>query len=101
MQSFALATLALDGRDQAAVVVDDRYYRLDRLFRDVPAAGLRELMGNWHELIEQISPLVPSLVDERSGHEALVPEPNIVAPLRYPNKLICVQRGSDEILDAS
>lgn len=90
MQSFALATLALDGRDQAAVVVDGQYYRLDRLIRDVPAAGLRELMDNWDGLIERLSTLVKSLIGERPRHDALVSDPNIVAPLRYPNKLICV-----------
>jgi len=90
MQSFALATLALDGRDQAAVVVVGRYYRLDRLIPDLPAVGLRALMDNWDGLIERLSPLVKSLAGNGAANAALVPEPNIVAPLRYPNKLVCV-----------
>lgn len=90
MQSFALATLTLDGRDQAAVVVDGRYYRLDRLIPDLPAVGLRALMDNWDGLIERLSPLVKSLAGDGAGNAALVPEPNIVAPVRYPNKLVCV-----------
>jgi 2-keto-4-pentenoate hydratase/2-oxohepta-3-ene-1,7-dioic acid hydratase in catechol pathway len=90
MLPFSLATLALDGRDQAAVVVDGRHYRLDRLIHAMPAVGLRGLMNDWDGLIERLSSLVKSLAGDRSRDEAFVPEPSILAPLRYPNKLICV-----------
>src|SRR6202022_1342006 len=94
MQSFALATLTLDGRDQAAVVVDGRYYRLDRLVPDLPAVGLRALMDNWDGLIERLSPLVKSLAGDGAGNAALVPEPNLGGRVRHRNKRESVGAGT-------
>lgn len=86
MKEFSLATLDTDDGERAAVLVDGRYYRLDRLLPDLPATGLRPLLEEWDRLLERTMRIVGSPLNPA----AAVAQPEILAPLRYPNKLICV-----------
>jgi 2-keto-4-pentenoate hydratase/2-oxohepta-3-ene-1,7-dioic acid hydratase in catechol pathway len=47
-------------------------------------------MDDWDGLLARIEPLLAQLGEDRGTCGAYVAEPRIVAPLRYPNKLVCV-----------
>ena len=87
--TFALGTIALDGHDVAALAIDDRTYRLGVLYPDLPKGGLRALVADWDALNARIAADAARLSDG-SPAAAIVEHPVWLAPLRYPNKQVCV-----------
>jgi 2-keto-4-pentenoate hydratase/2-oxohepta-3-ene-1,7-dioic acid hydratase in catechol pathway len=90
MTSYAFATIATNDGDRATVVVDGRHYRLDRLLKGGPVGGLRLWLDRWEELLERIDPLVETLGIDGAAHPAAVDNPKLLAPIRFPNKMVCV-----------
>lgn len=88
MQRYALATIAIDQGDGAALVVDGSYYRLDRLDDTLPSGGVRALLEDWPNMVGRLDALAASLTTG-DGSPAYVPAPIVLAPIRYPNKLLC------------
>jgi 2-keto-4-pentenoate hydratase/2-oxohepta-3-ene-1,7-dioic acid hydratase in catechol pathway len=89
MTSFSLATISTPDGDRATLVVNQRHYRLDRLSPDAPATGLRPLMEDWDGLMARASALA-GLIASGGGEHAHVAAPSLLAPLRFPDKLVCV-----------
>ena len=90
MTQFSFATVNLEDGERAAVVLGGRYFRLDRVIPDLPAVGLRSLMERWDDLVERTSQLAAEPAAAASLEPAALPMPKVLAPLRFPNKLICV-----------
>ena len=44
---YRLATIATDDGERAAVELDGRFHRLDRLVPALPPVGLRPLLDDW------------------------------------------------------
>lgn len=89
MTEFAFANLATPAGDRAAIVVDGRHYRLDRLDIGLPGTGLRALMGDWDGLFAKAAAVASHLAGS-GKHAAFVVDPVITAPIRFPDKLVCV-----------
>lgn len=85
MPEFALANLATEDGERAALVAGGRVYRLDRLGAGFPACGLRALMDDWDAVLARCA----ALADDPAAN-ALVEHPRYEAPIRFPNKLVCV-----------
>ena len=86
---FSFGTIATPDGERAALVASDGVYRLDRLFPDLPATGLRGLLDAWDQLMARVDAL-GSHVDGAVWVGARVDHPEMLAPVRFPNKLICV-----------
>ncbi len=87
---FSLGTIGIDGSEYAALFVADRTFRLDRLLPGSPSGGLRALMGDWDGLIARIETLAPRFARDAFPDDALVASPQVLTPIRFPNKLVCV-----------
>ena len=88
--NFALGTIALAGDDIAALAIGDRTYRLDTLYPDLPRGGLRALVSDWDALNARIRADADRLAAPAGPDAAIVENPVWLAPLRYPNKQVCV-----------
>jgi 2-keto-4-pentenoate hydratase/2-oxohepta-3-ene-1,7-dioic acid hydratase in catechol pathway len=86
MKEFSFATIDIGDAERAALLVNGHCYRLDRLMPDLPATGLRPLLEKWDWLVERTARLLESPLDPA----ATVLAPRLLAPLRYPSKLVCV-----------
>jgi 2-keto-4-pentenoate hydratase/2-oxohepta-3-ene-1,7-dioic acid hydratase in catechol pathway len=86
MNEFSFANIGTPAGERAALVVDGRYYRLDRLIPDWPPTGLRPMLDRWEEVLERTRAVLVAGPDP--GAE--VAQPHLLAPLRFPNKLVCV-----------
>src|SRR4029453_17025642 len=90
MTVFTLANIATDEGDRAAIVVADRCYRADRLPATLPQGGLIELVRDWDASLAALQTLAGSLDRRGAAPGAWVQRPNVVAPIRFPDKLVCV-----------
>lgn len=86
--NYAFANLETDEGDRAAVVADGRTFRLDRA--GMPPVGLRALMDDWSGLVAAAEAALPELRRAGDGSPAFVANPKYAAPIRFPNKLVCV-----------
>lgn len=89
MTQFAFANLDTPDGERASLVVAGAHYRLDKLTKDLPATGLRPLCDDWEALLARAAPLAEAIVGGE-GEGALVSAPRVLAPLRFPDKLVCV-----------
>jgi 2-keto-4-pentenoate hydratase/2-oxohepta-3-ene-1,7-dioic acid hydratase in catechol pathway len=87
---FALANVAAEDGDRAAIVVAGHHYRLDRLSADLPRAGLLALVQDWDASMRMLAPLAESLEAAGDAPDAFMSTPRLLAPIRFPSKLICV-----------
>ncbi|ODU69232.1 MAG: hypothetical protein ABT11_13310 [Novosphingobium sp. SCN 66-18] len=83
---YALGTVLLESRPVAALAAQNGWWRLDRVVADVPEGGLRAVMPDWSRLIDALD----HLPDEPLPAAARIDHPMVLAPLLYPNKLVCV-----------
>jgi 2-keto-4-pentenoate hydratase/2-oxohepta-3-ene-1,7-dioic acid hydratase in catechol pathway len=90
MTRFALANIATDDGDRAAIVVAARHYRLDRLSAELPRGGPIELLKAWDASIARLQSLAKSLELASGPSDAFIARPHVLAPIRFPDKLICV-----------
>jgi 2-keto-4-pentenoate hydratase/2-oxohepta-3-ene-1,7-dioic acid hydratase in catechol pathway len=87
---FALATVATEDGDRAAMIVAGHCYRLDRADAGLPAAGVVALLERWDASMATLQHLAGRLANEGEGCAAYVATPRLLAPIRFPAKLICV-----------
>lgn len=87
MTGFSLATVAQPSGDEAALVVDQAFYSLARL--GLPNSGLRSLMDDWDALLKFASTRCVAIASGQHA-ETRIAKPQLLAPLRFPNKLVCV-----------
>lgn len=90
MTKFSLANVATDDGDRATIVIAARHYRLDRLCTDLPRGGLIELLRTWDASAAKLQSLAKSLELAGASSDALIERPQVLAPVRFPDKLICV-----------
>ena len=90
MTRYTLANIATDDGDRAALVVAGRCYRLDRLSATLPRGGLIELVRDWDASLAALEALTHSLERSAAPPGALVERPRLLAPIRFPDKLVCV-----------
>lgn len=90
MTKFALANVATDAGDCAAIVVAGRHYRLDRLSTQLPPGGLIELLKSWDASLAKLQSLATMLESSGGPADASIAHPQVLAPIRFPDKVICV-----------
>jgi 2-keto-4-pentenoate hydratase/2-oxohepta-3-ene-1,7-dioic acid hydratase in catechol pathway len=86
MTEFSFATIRTPEGERAAVLVNSRYYRLDQLIPGSSATGLRPLLDDWDGLLERTT----RSIEKDLSTAAAIEDAQLLAPVRYPNKLICV-----------
>ena len=91
-EPFALATLETSDGDRAALVIDGAYFRIDQLSGATEFVSVRQILDHW----DRHWPLLQALAStcRAGGQEAVAArvegQPRLTAPIKYPNKLVCV-----------
>ena len=86
---YRLATLATGDGERAAIELDGRFYRLDRLAPGLPAVGLRVLLDDWSHTLAVLDDRIAA-ADSALLDVAFVDSPEVLSPILFPNKLVCV-----------
>lgn len=91
---FSLATVDVDGVEQTAIVVSDKFYLLDNAIMtyDSKIQLPRTIIGllkTWQESLKDLSAIVAYMIAGELRIEALK-DYSILTPIRFPNKLIAV-----------
>jgi 2-keto-4-pentenoate hydratase/2-oxohepta-3-ene-1,7-dioic acid hydratase in catechol pathway len=90
--SFALATLETPDGERAALSLDGAYFRLDQLEGASDLTSVRALLDRWPDVWPRLEALAArcraDAPEVRAARQS--PSPHLVAPIKYPNKLVCV-----------
>lgn len=90
--TFRLATLSTESGDRAALFVEDCYYRLDGFASPYGGASVRQLLEQWAAALPVLQALAAQCAKIGPALPSFVPADKVKleAPVKYPNKLICV-----------
>ena len=89
---FSLATLRTESGDQPALFVAGYFHRLDGLNTKFVGSSVRGLLDNWLEMLPLLQDCAEKCAEQGAAGPAHVAagEVSLEAPVKYPNKLICV-----------
>ncbi|MEA3178958.1 MAG: hypothetical protein QOI59_2481, partial [Gammaproteobacteria bacterium] len=91
MVNFALATLNTKSGERAALAVDGAYFRLDQLSAGW-SMSVRAILDEWQHAYPRLLAAADQCAREGSTSAAFVSsaDAQLLTPVRFPNKLICV-----------
>jgi 2-keto-4-pentenoate hydratase/2-oxohepta-3-ene-1,7-dioic acid hydratase in catechol pathway len=89
--NFALATLNTKSGERAALAVDGAYFRLDQLSAGW-SMSVRAILDEWQHAYPRLLAAADQCAREGSTSAAFVSpaDAQLLTPVRFPNKLICV-----------
>ncbi|TDN69998.1 fumarylacetoacetate hydrolase family protein [Paraburkholderia sp. BL10I2N1] len=93
--TFALASIAHDGRISAAIKIDGTLWKLEaaakRLGIDGLSGGLSDVFSRWHDTRESVMRVADAAAGGKLQNLALNERTvEIVLPLQYPRKVFCI-----------
>jgi 2-keto-4-pentenoate hydratase/2-oxohepta-3-ene-1,7-dioic acid hydratase in catechol pathway len=89
--NFALANLNTQSGERAALSIDGAYFRLDRVSSDCPMS-VRAILDEWEDVYPWLLTAADECAGEGTRSRAFVEstDAQLLTPVRFPNKLVCV-----------
>lgn len=102
MLNFALANLNTIDGERAALAVDGRYFRLDRVSSFSGGPSVRSMLDDWDHVYQQLIETARHCAADGVASPAYVEGAvaQLLTPIKFPNKLVCVGAVySDHLLE--
>ena len=102
MLNFALANLNTIDGERAALAVDGRYFRLDRVSSFSGGPSVRCMLDDWDHVYQQLIETARHCAADGAASPAYVEgaAAQLLTPIKFPNKLVCVGAVySDHLLE--
>jgi 2-keto-4-pentenoate hydratase/2-oxohepta-3-ene-1,7-dioic acid hydratase in catechol pathway len=89
--NFALANLNTSSGERAALAIEGAYFRLDQVLPGC-STSVRSILDDWDRLYPRLLAAAEQCAADGSRSRALVSSTDVelLTPVRFPNKLICV-----------
>jgi 2-keto-4-pentenoate hydratase/2-oxohepta-3-ene-1,7-dioic acid hydratase in catechol pathway len=100
--NFALANLNTIDGERAALAVDGRYFRLDRVSSFSGGPSVRSMLDDWDHVYQQLIETARHCAADGVASPAYVEGAvaQLLTPIKFPNKLVCVGAVySDHLLE--